>query len=203
MFFGDSITELGAAPGGYVSLIRSALQAEGPAAPEILGAGVSGNKVPDLEARLEQDVLIHHPSVVVIFIGINDVWHWALFNNGTTKERYERGMKTLVRTILDRGARVILCTPTAIGEKSVNPQDPLLDDYATVTRNVAADAGCSLCDLRAAFRTHLAMHNPKDSAQGILTEDTVHLNAEGNRLVAAELLKALRNEPGILPPHAR
>jgi isoamyl acetate esterase len=43
VFFGDSITEMGAAPGGYVTLIKDSLQRRGSDV-EIFGAGVSGNK---------------------------------------------------------------------------------------------------------------------------------------------------------------
>jgi len=42
---------------------------------EVIGAGISGNKVPDLQRRLERDVLKKKPTVVFIYIGINDVWH--------------------------------------------------------------------------------------------------------------------------------
>ncbi len=34
-------------------------------------------------------------------------------------------------------------------------------------------------------------HNPDDGKLGILTKDRVHLNNDGNRLVAEELLKIM------------
>jgi len=36
---------------------------------EIIGAGVGGNKVPDLQARIEKDVLAKKPTIVVVYIG--------------------------------------------------------------------------------------------------------------------------------------
>jgi lysophospholipase L1-like esterase len=45
---------------------------------EIVNAGISGNKVTDLGSRLDKDVIQRHPFTVVIYIGINDVWHWQL-----------------------------------------------------------------------------------------------------------------------------
>ena len=41
---------------------------------EVIGAGISGNKVPDLEKRLERDVLSKKPTIVVIYIGIRAYW---------------------------------------------------------------------------------------------------------------------------------
>src|SRR3954452_5309748 len=44
VFLGDSITQAGAGPKGYVTLARKALDDKGV---EVIGAGISGNKVPD------------------------------------------------------------------------------------------------------------------------------------------------------------
>src|SRR5262245_47016925 len=76
VFLGDSITQGGVGPKGYVTLIDKALQEKQKALGiEIVGAGISGNKVPDLQNRVEKDVIAKKPTVVVIYIGINDVWH--------------------------------------------------------------------------------------------------------------------------------
>jgi len=72
VFLGDSITQQGAGPDGYVTLVRKAIDAKRPDSKiKVIGAGISGHKVPDLEKRLDQDVLSHKPDVVVIYIGIN------------------------------------------------------------------------------------------------------------------------------------
>ncbi len=193
VFFGDSITQLGVKPDGYVSLIRDSLLRTHPAV-RIVGAGISGNKVPDLEERLDRDVLPFKPAVVVIYIGINDVWHAVTPGlHGTPIDRYEAGLRSLAARIAASGARIIFCTPTVIGEKpdGSNPLDGKLDEYAGVTRRVAADTHSTLCDLRNIFFSYLKTHNPKNDEKGILTVDTVHLTAEGNKLVAESLLGVL------------
>ncbi|HVN48209.1 MAG TPA: G-D-S-L family lipolytic protein, partial [Bacteroidota bacterium] len=60
-----------------------------------------------------------------------------------------------------------------------------------ISRRVAQQTNIALCDLRKAFVEYLQTHNPKNASEGILTVDSVHLNDEGNRLVAHELLKVL------------
>jgi lysophospholipase L1-like esterase len=195
VFFGDSITELGIKPKGYVTLIREDLMARHPDLGfEVIGAGVSGNKVTDLQQRLARDVIGRKPSIVVIYIGINDVWHWALKNlKGTSKEDFEAGLREVTARIQYSGARVILCTPSVIGEKhdGSNSQDPMLEEYAQIIREVALSLGATLCDLRKAFHGYLIVHNTENKEQGILTYDGVHLSDEGNRFVAQELLKFL------------
>src|SRR5580765_6454810 len=76
VFFGDSITEAGAKPGGYIVKIGEALTKKGIADQfELIGAGIGGNKVYDLYLRMEDDVLAKNPDIVIIWIGVNDVWH--------------------------------------------------------------------------------------------------------------------------------
>jgi len=195
VFLGDSITQLGVKPNGYVTLIRDTLQKEHASMNiDVIGAGVSGNKVPDLQKRLQRDVLDKHPTLVVIYIGINDVWHWVTPGlKGTTKEDFESGLKEIIASIQSAGARVILCTPSVIGEKNdgSNPEDPMLGEYSEISRRIANETGSTLCDLRIAFTAYLKSHNPANEEKGILTVDRVHLNDEGNRFVAEQILKTL------------
>lgn len=195
VFFGDSITELGVKPNGYVTLIRETISARHPNhAIEVIGAGISGNKVPDLQKRLARDVISLKPRIVVVYIGINDVWHWTMKNlKGTSKEEYEAGLREIIARIQYSGADVILCTPSVIGEKhdGTNPQDEMLEEYAGISRRVAFALDVRLCDLRKAFHNHLVLNNMENKPQGILTHDGVHLNDEGNKFVAQELLKFL------------
>jgi isoamyl acetate esterase len=193
LFLGDSITEQGVMPKGYVTLLKEQLALQHPdLGVEIIGAGISGNKVTDLEKRLAKDVIGRKPSIVFIYIGINDVWHWALPNHtGTTKEDFERLLREIIARIRYSGAEVVLCTPSVIGEKpdGTNPQDSMLDEYSAISRKIAHDQGIRLCDLRKAFIAYLAAHNKENAEKSILTTDGVHLNDAGNRLVADEMLR--------------
>jgi isoamyl acetate esterase len=195
VFLGDSITQAGVGPNGYVTLIKNALaEKHKDLGVEVIGAGVSGNKVPDIQGRLEKDVLSKKPTVVVIYIGINDVWHGEKDPaKGTSKDKYEAGLRDVIKRCQDAGARVVLCTPSVIGEKNdgSNSNDAKLDEYAEISRSVAKDLKVPMCDLRKEFQAYEKDHNPDNKEQGILTGDRVHLNDAGNQFVAAAILKAL------------
>ena len=195
VFFGDSITQGGVGPKGYVTVIKNTLaQKHKDLGIEVIGAGISGNKVPNLQSRLEKDVLAKKPTLVVIYIGINDVWHGETDPaKGTTTEKFEAGLTEIVGKIKASGARVVLCTPSVIGEKKAgaNKLDAKLDEYSDITRKVAKATGSDLCDLRKAFQDHLAKSNPDDKEKGILTGDRVHLNDAGNKFVAEAILGAI------------
>lgn len=195
VFLGDSITQGGAGPRGYVTLIKITLmEKQKDLNVEVIGAGISGNKVPDLQRRLERDVLSKKPTVVVVYIGINDVWHGEKDpKRGTSKEDYENGLKDVIARCTKEGARVILCTPSVIGEKNdgSNKLDAKLDEYADLSRKVAKETNVQLCDLRKAFLDHLKKNNPENKERGILTGDRVHLNEAGNKFVAETILNCL------------
>ncbi|HUU90670.1 MAG TPA: SGNH/GDSL hydrolase family protein [Phycisphaerae bacterium] len=203
VFLGDSITAGAGGKTGFITLIRSELDARHKdLGIDTVNAGISGHKVPNLQARLDKDVIAKKPTIVFIYIGINDVWHWrtkpdGTMAGGTPKDAYEAGLKDLIARINQAGARVILCTPTVIGEKpdGTNERDPMLEEYAAISRKVAGETGSQLLDLRKAFIEYLKVHNKEGKPKGILTGDSVHLNAQGNRLVADEMLAALGVTP--------
>ena len=195
VFLGDSITQAGVGPKGYVTLIQNSLaEKHKDLGVEVIGAGVSGNKVPDIQSRLEKDVLSKKPTIVVIYIGINDVWHGEKDPaKGTSKEKYEAGLRDVIKRCQEAGARVVLCTPSVIGEKNdgSNTNDVKLDEYAETSRTVAQALKVPICDLRKAFQAYEKDHNPDNKEAGVLTGDRVHLNDAGNQFVADAILKAL------------
>src|SRR5262249_16573334 len=116
VFLGDSITAAGAGKMGYITFIKQALEdRHKDLNAACLGAGIGGNKVPDLQKRAERAVLARKPTLVVIYIGINDVWHGERDPaRGTPKDRFAAGLKEVIGKITAAGARVVLCTPSVI-----------------------------------------------------------------------------------------
>lgn len=191
IFFGDSITQAGVQPGGYVDLIKKALD---PAKYEVIGAGIGGNKVYDLYLRMEDDVLNKKPDLVVIYIGVNDVWHKQSSRTGTDYDKFIRFYEALIKKIQANGAKVVLCTPAVIGEKknNANEMDADLDKYSGAIREIAAKGNLPLCDLRTIFKTYDTENNAEDKEKGILTSDGVHLNDKGNQTLADQLLPLIK-----------
>jgi lysophospholipase L1-like esterase len=194
VFLGDSITEGGVRPKGYVTLTSQVIKKTYPNMNiSVIGAGISGHKVPDCQKRLDRDVLKKKPTIVLIYIGINDVWHWNGGRKGTTKEDFENGLVDMIEKINAVGARVILCTPTLIGEKldGKNKYDKMLDEYAEISRKVAKASNSQLLDLRKEFVSYNKIHNTKNISYKILTKDGVHLNDKGNKFLSTLVLNAL------------
>jgi lysophospholipase L1-like esterase len=197
VFFGDSITQQGAKPGGYIVKMTEALAQKNLSSDyELIGAGIGGNKVYDLYLRMDDDVLAQNPDIVYIWVGVNDVWHKTMYGTGTDIDKFEKFYIAIINKLLDRHIRVLLCTPAVIGEKTdfTNQQDGDLNAYSQVIRNLAQKFHCGLVDLRAIFHTYELRNNPGNKESGILTVDRVHLNETGNQLVADKMLEALLNK---------
>ncbi len=196
VFFGDSITEQGMLPKGYITVMKDKLsQKELTDKYELAGAGIGGNKVYDLYLRMDDDVLTKNPSTVVIWIGVNDVWHKKSYGTGTDPDRFERFYNAIIKRLKHNNIKVVLCTPAVIGEKTDLHNslglDTDLDKYAGMIRDIAKINNCSLIDLRKAFLDYNFTNNKGNKEAGILTTDGVHLNDAGNEFVADEMMKAL------------
>ena len=195
IFFGDSITQAGVQAGGYIVRVDSMCKMEGSGDKyEFIGAGIGGNKVYDLYLRMENDLLAKDPDVVIIYIGVNDVWHKSSSGTGTDADKFEKFYQAIIDKLKAKNIKIILSTPAAIGEKTdfSNPQDGDMNEYSNIIRRIASKNSLALVDLRKAFLDYNLKNNPDNKDRGILTTDRVHLNAKGNQLVADEMWKVIK-----------
>lgn len=194
VFFGDSITQAGVKPGGYITVLSDLYKQKGVQDQyELIGAGIGGNKAYDLYLRMEDDVLAKDPNTVVIWVGVNDVWHKKTSGTGTDADKFEKFYNAIIKKLQAKNIKVLICTPAAIGERTdfSNELDGDLNKYANIIRQIAQKNNVGLIDLRKAFLDYNLANNPENKDRNILTTDGVHLNEKGNQLVAEQMLIAL------------
>jgi lysophospholipase L1-like esterase len=184
-FMGDSITEGGwGNPRGYVRLVMAGLAANGVSA-EAVPVGISGNKSNQMLERLERDVLARKPQWMTLSCGVNDVWHGV---KGVPLEQYKDNITKIVEQCTAAGVKVVMLTATVIQEKLDNPENEKLAGYNDFLRQLAKDKNLPLADLNEMFQERIKTENKPD--QRILTADGVHMNDEGNKVMARGVLKA-------------
>jgi lysophospholipase L1-like esterase len=194
VFFGDSITQAGIQPTGYITKLGQLLNEKKIGEKyELIGAGIGGNKAYDLYLRMDEDVLAKKPDAVVIWVGVNDVWHKRTSGTGTDADKFEKFYNAILKKLKNNNIAVLICTPAAIGEKTdfTNELDGDLNKYSEIIRNIAKNNSCPLIDLRKAFLSYNLANNKDNKEFGILTTDRVHLNEKGNQFVAEEMYKVL------------
>jgi lysophospholipase L1-like esterase len=182
---GDSITEGGVGPDGYVTLVIRGLGTNGVKATAI-PAGISGHKSNDMLGRLERDVLSKKPDWMTLSCGVNDVWHGA---NGVPLDKYKENITKIVEQAQAAGIKVMLLTSTMIGEDQPNENNQKLLAYNEFLRTLAKDKKCLLADLNADMQAAIAAAGP-DKKGNLLTGDGVHMNPAGNVMMASGVLKA-------------
>jgi len=179
-FLGDSITQFGwDRPGGYVHLVAQGLEAAGVKI-DVIPAGVSGNTSRDMIGRIEASVISKKPDWMTLSCGINDVWHGA---TGVELEPYKTNITAIVDKAQAAGIKVLILTTTVINE-SDNANNQKLVAYNDFLRQLAKERNLPVADLNGIFWKAL-----KDNPKTHLTVDGVHMNPEGNMLMARGIME--------------
>ena len=202
-FLGDSITAGGwSNPAGYVHLVMAGLEANGVKA-EAVPAGIGGHKSDQMLARLEKDVLSKKPQWMTLSCGVNDVWHGkrgvplddeaaakpeAYDEKVAERGTYKKNITAIIGNATKAGVKPVILTATVIQEKLDNAENARLAPYNDFLRSLAKEKHTPIADLNALFQARIQKEN-KPNAK-VLTADGVHMNGEGNKLMAIGVLQA-------------
>lgn len=185
-FLGDSITQAGAKPGGYCSLVIDALNRRGLQVTAHY-AGISGHKSNQMLARLEKDVLAHKPQWMTLSCGVNDVWHGA---RGVELKEYQQNITAIVDQAQAAGIKVIILTSTMIKEDPANDLNQKLQGYNGFLVQLAREKQCLLADLNGIMQ-ETVQSMESDASGNTVTSDGVHMNSAGNMMMAKGILDVL------------
>ncbi len=205
VMMGDSITQMGGSPKGYVTLVDQSLDATRPGDPfEVVNVGIGGQKAPDMLARFGRDVTDRKPDLVTISVGVNDVWHnfktpdfrtrvpSGDSGRGVPLKDYLRDVEAMVDAAKGAGAAVVLLSPTLVYEDLDCAENRRMAEYVRAEEALAKRKGVGFVNLFAACRDAVAAYQKSaGKRQLLLTTDGVHMNDAGNALMADALLRFL------------
>ena len=195
VFQGDSITDGGrvrtmmepnndaAFGASYAALLMRDIRAAHPEVPwRFYNRGISGNKLPDLQARWASDTLALRPDILSILAGVNDYWHTRSFGYTGTTADYERQYTALLaetRAALPNVTLVVL-EPFVLRTGAVDASwFPTFDDRRAAAARVASAAGARFVPLQSVFDARAAETGPE-----IWANDGVHPTPAGHALIA-------------------
>ena len=198
---GDSITDCGRARpvgegrdgfgSGYVNMVNSLLTTVYPDYDiRVVNMGIGGNRVRDLKARWQSDVVDLQPDWLSVMIGINDVWRQ--FDNPLRPElhvlidEYEATLDELVSQTRTSLKGLVLMTPYFIELNRDDPMRKAMDDYGAAVGRVAREHDAVFVDTQAAFDRLLQHVHPMAVAA-----DRVHPNSIGHMVLARAFLDAI------------
>ncbi len=203
LFQGDSITDAGrnrsrsgandiAALGtGYPLLLAAELREQHPrSALQIFNRGVSGNTVPDLQARWQGDMIALAPSMLSILIGVNDIWHTRGKTFSGSAATYETAYSALLastRSALPE-LRLVVLEPFVLRVGAVdNSWFPEFDDYRAASRRVAKRAGAIFVPLH-----DMLQDLARKSSPAYWAADGVHPTLAGHQAIARQWLRRVK-----------
>ena len=172
IFVGDSLTDGSA----WADWVIETLKAHGYPHLVMHNAGVAGNTVAQVKARLSGDVLSLKPNLVILNIGTNDSLRKVALDD------YRRDLTDVVQQIRRQGARVLLMTPPALRDPERRKQQLPMDD---IVRETAQACGCTFLDMHAAFVQGEA------AGKELWGPDGVHHKLDGWRTLGRCTLAAL------------
>ena len=207
LFQGDSITDAGRVRGnpnpndpaamgrGYACLAMCRLLAARPADDlQVYNRGISGNRVPDLEARWQRDCIDLKPDLLSILIGINDLWHKLGGSSHGTPKSYESEFGALLgrtRKALPE-ARLVVCEPfvleTGVVDESWFSE---FDERRTIAERLAEQHGATWVPFHTVFQN--AVLRGTDPAYW--ADDGVHPTPAGHQLMADAWCKTVFGTP--------
>jgi len=204
LFQGDSITDCGrnranttanntgALGTGYPLLLAGMLRERHPDRDlQVFNRGVSGNIVPDLQARWQGDTLDLKPAILSILIGVNDVWHTIGKSPADEVVRtYESGYSALLdrTTSAPPGVRMVVLEPFVLRTGAVTDAwFPEFDQLREACRRVAKHADAHFVPLHEMFQKRAATSNPAYWAA-----DGVHPTAAGHEAIAREWIDTVK-----------
>lgn len=196
LFQGDSITDCGrnrddhwSLGCGYPLLTAGMF---GAAHPEknvtFLNRGISGDRVKDLTARWKQDCLALEPTVLSVYIGINDTWRRYDSNDPTSVESYEEGYRKLLdQALAVSNPKLVIVEPFVLphpADREAWRED--LDPKIAAVRRIARDYNAAYVALDGLF-AQASTKAPCEFWAG----DGVHPSPAGHVLIAKAWLEAV------------
>lgn len=155
---------------------------------EVFNRGISGNKVPDLEARWQADCVDLQPNVLSILIGVNDIWHKLNGGYSGTVEDYAVGFRKLIEDTQQKlpETRIVICEPFVLKCGAVNEKwFPEFDERREAAVKLANELKLTLVPFQQMFNRAV-----EHSAPEYWAADGVHPTLAGHALMAHEWRKA-------------
>ncbi len=173
VFLGDSITD----GNSYPTLIKEALGDAGYDVPTCINAGIGGNRASQMRARLDRDVLVHHPSLVCVNAGVNDSF-------SVTPAAYEEDITAIVERLAKEKIACILVTPSILSADKKAAETNIVAFGAAMHR-VAAKHGLKVAEV------YKLMDEARTKGENVIEVDGIHPNYAGHRLITRAILDAM------------
>ena len=115
---------------------------------------------------------------------------------GVSLEDYRKNVDEMIRKAESAGIRVVILSATLIHEDLKDPMNIKAEKYNATLRDLASHYHLTYVDYQKVFRAIVTAYRQDSGARdNLLTVDGVHMNPQGNKVMAHTLLTALGVPP--------
>lgn len=206
VFQGDSITDAGRNRQkdfnrgyGYSAMASGVIGAQSPGEYIFINRGIGGNRIHDILARNEEDVIAHSPKVVSLLAGVNDVWYY-LDKAGGFDSKYYSGVLEEILSGINKSlpkTKIMLFAPFVLPGSNTGLENS--EKWAAFksgtqlceacTKSVAQRFGCVYTPLQNIFDN--AVKEYPDCSYWLM--DGIHPTASGHWLITNEWISAFNS----------
>lgn len=206
VFFGDSITDsnrnyespigtIEQLGDGYVRYVASELFIEKGYQLQVINQGVNGNRITDLQKRLENDVIDLEPEYCFIMIGVNDVWrHYdaKMQNiNQIDADTFRKEYQSLLEKLISNKIKVLVSSCFYLEVNNNDKMKQQIDTYNTVIEELAKKYAIPYLNVQKEMEKIIEGENSY-----FISTDRVHLNHIGNTYLGKQVLSFVKKNIG-------
>lgn len=158
---------------------------------QVYNRGISGNKIPQLQARWQEECIALQPTILSILIGVNDYWHMRDGRYEGNANTYKDGYRKLLDDTLNKLPQIQLIIGEPFVLKNVKYADetwfPAFTGYQTAAREIATEYQAHFIPYQGIFDKALEIA-PGD----YWTTDGIHTTLAGVNLMSEAWLGSLK-----------
>jgi lysophospholipase L1-like esterase len=170
----------------------------------VLNEGVGGNLSSQLIERLDTDVLVFKPKLVIILIGTNDVGRkLSVTVYKVSDKEYKANVSYLVNKIQAIGSKVVLLSPPPRGTEAITTPSYFLNDrndkFNRILDTVSRETHCYYLDINTAFKkagspNATASSYIRNAANTPDMPDGIHLTPDGTTFLTNQVFNFLKKD---------
>lgn len=172
--------------------------------------GISGNTAQDVLNRMNEDILIHKPTIATIKLGMNDVnislYHVGELSEDTLAlrkaaiETYRKNLAQIADQLIASGCQLLFLTPTIydqtakIAAKNNFGVNNALATCANIVRETASKYNAPVVDFYTVMNRINLKKQSQDTAFTLIGPDRIHPEMVGNMVMAYTFLKSMKSD---------
>ena len=128
LFLGESINDMDKRPGGFVSWVMQGINEDSlEGRYQVTQSLRSGEKIYDLYLCIDENLQVKESNIVVLHIGVHDVWDKYLKGTGTSLKTFKHVLQAVINKLLTYQVKIMICVPDPMLQPGFS--DTMLSDF--------------------------------------------------------------------------